>query len=218
MSKVQIGPAPAVLPVDDDQDKQDESALIEVPPSFPQHEINTKAKEMKGPQKVIKKYMPKIVSQGDDVPCQMIVSSEVIIEEGDDGERMRKTKPYFEKVNIGGRVVSVPFNGDVRQRLFRFLSLTAIPLGTLVMLNSLTDGGQGSVTNWLCRILGIDIALMFTIYFINLFWQLYPGFNTEDDAYLFKVQTNMTHGIICLISILCYLLFASPCVQYTPHQ
>jgi len=51
--------------------------------------------------------------------------------------------------------------------------------------------------NWRVRILGADIALMFTFYFLNLIKQLWPGIasmcSSDQNAYLYKVETKMTH-------------------------
>jgi hypothetical protein len=97
------------------------------------------------------------------------------------------------------------FNEDVATRLARWCLIAFIPIVLLIILNFLTndntDPGEGDDTHYLSIILGVDIALLFTCYFLVLMGQLYgiPKCleslcckNQRRRSYLFKIETRLT--------------------------
>jgi len=88
-----------------------------------------------------------------------------------------------------------PLTQDVGQRIIRCLQIILIPTILLLVLNELTNGGEGSEVHWLSRMVGINICVLFNSYFLNLAAELYPPRKCcrgNTNAYLFKVKTRMT--------------------------
>lgn len=105
------------------------------------------------------------------------------------------------------------WNEDIRARWVRFVMISSIPIAMLFIMNELTDGGWGTETYYLSGILGIAIALMFTLYFVSLVIQLGPRRvarvfcqccpcpeschpkQKDDGSYFFKIETRLSQGI-----------------------
>ena len=87
------------------------------------------------------------------------------------------------------------FNHDVVSRLTRYSLSTMTPIILLIVLYKLTNNGVGDADgHWLSRLTGINIALLFTMYFLFLANQLHPGIKRVEEAYLFKVTTRFSNG------------------------
>jgi len=97
------------------------------------------------------------------------------------------------------------FNEDVATRLARWCLIAFIPIVLLIILNLFTnddtDPGEGGDTHYLSIILGVDIALLFTCYFLVLMGQLYGIPKCLESlcckqqrrrSYLFKIETRLT--------------------------
>lgn len=86
-----------------------------------------------------------------------------------------------------------PFwNPDVRARVYRYCELL-LPVLYLAILHLLTGADRGDDRGvYLCRILGVAMAVTYTLFFLNLFCMLYPGV-VHDDNYLFRVETKLSH-------------------------
>jgi len=113
-------------------------------------------------------------------PCKLVIREEANADEVDDEPEPRDC---------------CPLNQDVRERLIRCFQITLIPVIWLFILNAVTHGGEGSSTHWLSRFVGINIFILFTLYFGNLAVELCPRekcCKRNKRAYLFKVETRMT--------------------------
>lgn len=84
------------------------------------------------------------------------------------------------------------FNHDVMARVLRYSFMILNVVILLSVLYKLTDDGRGGGENWLIRVIGINVAFQFTVYFAVLGIQLYPGMRRVEEAYLFKVVTRMS--------------------------
>ena len=83
------------------------------------------------------------------------------------------------------------FNQDVRNRLWRYSLIVAIPVGILGVLIPSVDRKNAEMYG-LSRYLGIAIAVECTFYFIGLARHIWPCLTT--DAYLFKIHTRLGSG------------------------
>lgn len=88
-------------------------------------------------------------------------------------------------------------NLDVRSRLWRYFVITSIPIAALIALNAFTENAYDeNEIHYLSRAFGLCIGALYTCYFVNFASQLWPGLNADDDAYLFKVHTYLSRGIL----------------------
>jgi len=84
---------------------------------------------------------------------------------------------------------------DVMLRGYRFLFQALAPIGGLIAMAHLSDGGQGTEHNILGKLLSMALAYMFTTYFIFLAFQMLPGIRLllgcpEEEGYLFRIMTE----------------------------
>ena len=113
-----------------------------------------------------------------------------------------KIKDVFEP---NGQMTEDYYNrrSDTGTRCGRFVQIAVVPILILFILNSVTDDGVGASYHFMSVLVGIGVALMFTVYFVHLATQLWvwypnkgcPCFKIRDDRHLYRIKTPCLKGM-----------------------